>query len=71
MVSGHPWEMENLASLPKLADVESKLEFQLQSFMEKTDDPILCGPIARPPEEAEILNRIWNSIKKRAGKCTP
>lgn len=60
-----PWEMENLAGRPEQADVESDLASQLQDFLEETDDPILHGTVPRPQDEAEILDRIWSSIKKR------
>ena len=59
-----PWEMENLAGLHEQADVESDLASQLQNFLEETDDPVLHGAIPRPQDEAEILDRIWSSIKK-------
>ncbi|MFC1712182.1 sulfatase [Candidatus Poribacteria bacterium] len=60
-----PWETENLVGRLELADVESDLASRLQSFMEETDDPILRGPIPRPPDEADIINRIWSSINRR------
>ena len=59
-----PWEMENLAGRSERADVESDLASQLQDFLEETDDPILHGAVPRPQDEAEILDRIWSSIKK-------
>ena len=62
-LQGDPGEVKNHAGCPELSSVEDYMASQLQKFMEETDDPILRGPIPRPPEEAEIINRIWSSIK--------
>jgi arylsulfatase A-like enzyme len=59
-----PGEIRNLAGCPELSSVEDDMASRLQRFMEETDDPILRGLIPRPSEEAEIINRIWSSIKR-------
>jgi arylsulfatase A-like enzyme len=56
-----PWEMENLVGRTGLADVENELASRLQKLMVETNDPLLSGPIPRPPEEAGILQRLRNS----------
>jgi arylsulfatase A-like enzyme len=63
-----PWEMQNLAGSPELSSVENSMTSRLQNFMKETDDPILRGSIPRPPEEAEIINRIRSSIKRHTTK---
>ena len=55
--------MDSLAGRQELADVEKDLAARLHKLMEETDDPILRGPIPRPPGEAEIIERIWRSIR--------
>jgi arylsulfatase A-like enzyme len=59
-----PWEMENLVGRPGLADVENELASRLQKLMVETNDPLLRGPIPRPPEEAGILERLRNSRRR-------
>ena len=59
-----PDEIRNLAGYPELSSVENDMASQLQSFMEETNDPIIRCSIPRPPEEAEIIRRIWSSIKR-------
>ncbi|NIA21228.1 MAG: sulfatase-like hydrolase/transferase [Anaerolineaceae bacterium] len=45
-----PWERNNLAGRPEIGMVENELSGTLGRFLQETDDPILRGPIARPPE---------------------
>ncbi len=43
-----PWEMQNLAGRPEVADVQAQLEAALQSHLEETHDPVLQGPVPNP-----------------------
>ena len=56
-----PLERHNLAGKPEMKKVENELASRLDTFLQETDDPVLRGPIQRPPEEAEI----WQSIRAR------
>jgi len=53
-----PLETVNLAGQHESADIERRLAAQLQAFMEETDDPVLRGPIERPYNEAELVERV-------------
>ena len=53
-----PVEVNNLAGRPEVAEIEGKLAIQLDQFLEETNDPVLLGPIKRPPEEAELIARV-------------
>ena len=59
-----PLEMNNLAGRPEIREVENELALRLDKFLTETNDPILHGAIPRPPEEAEIIQRIWSRLKK-------
>jgi len=59
-----PLEMDNLAGRKEIKEVESDLASRLDKFLEETNDPILCGPIPRPPAESDILRRIRSSVKR-------
>lgn len=54
-----PHELENLAGRACVAEIERDLAARLQDWMVRTDDPRLRGPITRPPEEAELIARVW------------
>jgi N-sulfoglucosamine sulfohydrolase len=45
-LAADPGETHNLATLPEMKDVEDALKRELVSWMRKTSDPILSGPIA-------------------------
>jgi hypothetical protein len=47
-LSADPGETHNLAGYPDTKDVEEKLKQELVAWMQKTNDPILSGPIASP-----------------------
>ena len=59
-----PLEMDNLAGRPGTRALENDLASRLDRFLVETDDPVLHGPILRPPEEAEIVRRILRSVKR-------
>jgi len=61
-----PNEMHNLAGERTHAEVEERLSAELYAFQKATDDPVLRGPIARPPGEAEIVNRIYGQLDERS-----
>jgi arylsulfatase A-like enzyme len=43
------WELHNLAADPAYADVLATLGAELRSWMERTNDPLLVGPLPPPP----------------------
>ena len=59
-----PLEMDNLAGRPGTREIENDLASRLDRFLVETNDPVLHGPIPRPPEEAEIVRRILRSVKR-------
>ena len=59
-----PLEMDNLAGMPEIKEIENDLASRLDKFLEETKDPILGGSIPRPPEEADIIRRIQSSVKR-------
>ena len=60
-----PLEVENLAGEPGYADVEGDLSERLDRFLRDTHDPILRGPIQRPPGEAAIIERNRERAERR------
>ena len=54
-----PWEVDSLAGLPRMRQVEMDLTERLDRWLYETDDPILRDPITRPDGEAEILQKLW------------
>lgn len=48
-----PLEKENLINNPEYQKIIKELKNKLKKWMEKTDDPILKGPV-KPPENAKI-----------------
>ncbi len=61
-----PYEQHNLAGHPDCSQIECELSAALQNWMESTEDPLLKGPIPRPPEEAELVRQAWGSIRRQA-----
>ena len=57
-----PLEFENLAGHPEHQQIEVELASDLASFLGQTADPILRGPVPRPPGEAPIYRRIWTEL---------
>jgi arylsulfatase A-like enzyme len=59
-----PLEQRNLAGSPDAAirKVEQDLAGLLRRFQEETHDPLLAGPIGRPPEEEVILRRLYPDV---------
>ncbi|MBM4049785.1 MAG: sulfatase [Planctomycetes bacterium] len=61
-LSADPNEQTNLAGRPDYTSVEQDLSTQLQRLLEATHDPILRGPIPRPPDEEQIYRRVWAKL---------
>lgn len=59
-----PYEKSNLAGHVQIADVEKDLALRLEQWMHETDDPLLKGPIARPPEEAALFERAFRGLRQ-------
>ena len=53
-----PWEQRNLAADHACRSVVADLNARLQRWMEETADPVLDGPVPRPPREAEIMAAV-------------
>jgi len=49
-----PWEGENIAGAPEIAEVETELRHRLRDWMIETGDPLLTGPVASPYYRAAI-----------------
>jgi arylsulfatase A-like enzyme len=60
-----PRERVNLAGRPEFAEVEKELAQRLLDIQRETDDPILRGPIPRPPTEKETLDGAYDRILER------
>lgn len=43
-----PWEQQNLAGRPEVAEIERELKGRLVEWMRETEDPLLRGPVASP-----------------------
>ena len=56
-------EMHNLAGDAAHAEVEQQLATDLAAFQEASDDPLLRGPISRPPGEADVVTRIYANLE--------
>ena len=61
-----PHETRNLAGRPEYAEVEQRLAEELAAFQRATDDPILRGPIPRPPGEEAIIERAYGNLDERS-----
>ena len=48
-----PTEMENLARDPKYSHIKEKLKQTLLKWLEETNDPILSGKVAAPPDSMD------------------
>jgi arylsulfatase A-like enzyme len=44
-----PWERENLAGQPAVAEIQARLTRALDDWLSRTDDPILEGVVPAPP----------------------
>lgn len=53
-----PLERESLVGRAEVAEVEQELAGLLARFQEETKDPILEGPIKRPPAEAAKIQQV-------------
>jgi arylsulfatase A-like enzyme len=56
-----PLEQHNLAGAEPLHEVESRLDSQLRTWMERTDDPLLRGPVPSP---------LWQQIMESWSELT-
>ena len=61
-----PDETRNLAGDRAHAEVEDHLAADLNTFQKTSNDPLLEGPITRPPGEEEIVRRIYGELEKRS-----
>ena len=59
-----PLEMNNLAGQAEMQKIEQDLAGRLTRVLDETDDPILQGAIPRPPDEAELLRRARERVKR-------
>ena len=59
-----PLEVKNLSGRLDVQTIEKDLAARLDRFLEKTEDPILHGPIPRPPEEMELIRRVGRRVRK-------
>jgi len=60
-----PTERRNLAGRDEVSDVERNLAGRLRTIQEETGDPILGGPVPRPPSEAATIRRAWQRARER------
>ena len=58
-LAADPWEQENLAGRPEVAETEADLRGRLLRWMRETEDPLLEGPVASP--------YYYESIKRLRG----
>ena len=58
-----PWEQTNLAGDPAAAALCEALASRLEHEQRETNDPILSGPVARPPDEEEIITRAFARMR--------
>ena len=56
-LSSDPWEQQNLAGQLELTQTEADLRQRLLLWMQRTDDPLLRGPVASP-YYADALRRL-------------
>jgi arylsulfatase A-like enzyme len=59
-----PFEQENLAGSPGLADIERHLDRRLWRWMEETQDPLLQGPIPSPRFRVALEDRPPSQMQK-------
>jgi hypothetical protein len=60
-LASDPWEQKNLAGLDAHGAVERRMAAMLDQVLTGTRDPVVHGPIPRPPDEAAIFERIWDA----------
>ncbi|MFO7897717.1 MAG: sulfatase [Planctomycetota bacterium] len=60
-----PTERTNLAGRPDFASIEQDLARRLRAIQEETSDPLLDGPIPRPADEKELLDRAYDRLIER------
>lgn len=63
-----PLEVHNLAGQDGLAGVEWALNETLEAILTQTHDPILRGPIRRPPDEEAMIQRSLDRVLKRVAE---
>ena len=63
-----PLEQHNLAGDPAVKETEQALRSELDHFLTETNDPVMRGPIERPPEEAEIMARNQARVRRILGE---
>ena len=63
-LAADPLERDNLAGRPEHADIERALAAELGRFLSDTADPVVAGTIERPPEEAEIVARNQERVRR-------
>lgn len=63
-LASDPHELHNLAGQPEWADTERELAERLDAIMAETADPLLRGPVPRPPAEAAIYEEIWRKTRE-------
>ncbi len=57
-LAADPNEFNNLAGRPEVSGIEAALAARLREWMAATGDPLIDGPVPRPPEEAERLRAV-------------
>lgn len=67
-LSSDPNETENLAGRDTYQNIEKKLLETLHSWMVDTADPLLSGPVPRPPRETELREAAWANARRRAAE---
>ena len=59
-----PLEQRNLVGNPTFGEMEQRLRNELDRFLTDTNDPVMRGQIERPAEEAEIMARNQERVRR-------